>query len=155
MTGRAQVIEFADFWTEGSCLLANSILRIPSNRKPTTTTHQSPGRDELAVFEDRRHRVTDGQCGEPLASTDEVRLTKNESGPITTPPLKNRARIFSGLARKDSGMQILKFQVPSSPSRAKEFRACDHILDTYPAKTSAVRDRGFHYPDIKSGFLMR
>jgi len=52
-------------------------------------------------------------------------------------------------------MQILKFQVPSSPSRAKEFRACDHILDTYPAKTSAVRDRGFHYPDIKSGFLMR
>src|SRR5215831_9694712 len=34
MTGRAQVIEFADFWTEGSCLLANSILRIPSNHKP-------------------------------------------------------------------------------------------------------------------------
>ena len=88
MIGRAQVIEFADFWTEGSCLLANSFLRIPSNRKPTTTTHQSPGRDELAVFEDRRHRVTDGQCGEPLASTDEVRLTKNESGPITTPPFK-------------------------------------------------------------------
>jgi len=32
MTGRAQVIEFADFWTEGSCLLANSILRIERSR---------------------------------------------------------------------------------------------------------------------------
>jgi len=32
MTGRAQVIEFADFWTGRSCLLANSILRIPPNR---------------------------------------------------------------------------------------------------------------------------
>jgi len=53
-------------------------------------------------------------------------------------------------------MQILKFQVPSSPSRAREFRACDHILDTYPAKTSAgSATADFTIPDIKSGFLMR
>jgi hypothetical protein len=32
---------------------------------------------------------------------------------------------------------IPKFLAPSSLSRAREFRACDHILDTYPAKTSA------------------
>ena len=33
--------------------------------------------------------------------------------------------------------EILKFQAPSSPSRARKFRACYHILDTYAAKTSA------------------
>src|SRR5262249_54749052 len=37
----------------------------------------------------------------------------------------------------DPGMKILKFQVPSSRSGAKEFNPCYHILDTCPAKTSA------------------
>jgi hypothetical protein len=49
-------------------------------------------------------------------------------------------RILKGEKAADGagpGMQILKFQVPSSRCRAKEFRACDHILDTYPTKTSA------------------
>jgi hypothetical protein len=33
MIGRAQVIEFAGFWPLEGYFLANSILRIPSNRK--------------------------------------------------------------------------------------------------------------------------
>src|SRR5262245_20075550 len=62
---------------------------------------------------------------------------------MATPPssVKNSRRLMraksGGPGGAELGMQILKFQVPSSPSSAREFRACDHILDTYPAKTSA------------------
>src|SRR5262249_28605557 len=60
MTGRAQVIEFAGFWALARCLLANSILRIPSNREPGLFSLELMERGNFAM-RPRERRETSAQ----------------------------------------------------------------------------------------------
>jgi hypothetical protein len=45
--------------------------------KTASVTHQATGHDELAAFEDRRHGVADGQCGELFAPANEEWIAAN------------------------------------------------------------------------------
>src|SRR6516164_9429654 len=86
--------------------------------KATAIAHQAAGGDELAVFEDRRYRVTDGQCGELFAPANEepIGADHERAGPDLGQVRKDRIEIVLGAGMHDTELQpervCRRLQVP-------------------------------------------